>query len=337
MNVNNLEVIQQSIDEITSLARGFMPAQILLTANRLDLFNLLSEKKLTARDLANKMGTNARATELLCNALVSLGFLEKKDGKFYNSEKSEQFLVRGKPYFVGDNLRHQSYLMERWLHLEEVIKTGQPLPRPQADDQKNKQQIRDFILAMANIGQLTARQVVEGLDLRGVQRIIDIGGGPATYAIEFVKKNPDIQAVVFDLPEVVPIAEERIRALNLQNNISTKVGNFHQDDLGVGYDLAFLSNIIHMLGFEEMIKLFKKIHKALNQNGKLVVKDFFVNEAGTAPSFAAQFAINMLINTEHGKSYSFTEMHQAFDQSDFSWIYSFSVGHHSTVIVAERG
>ena len=324
------------IHEITSLTSGFMPAQIVLTANRLDLFSKLSGKKLSTTDLADILRTDLRATTLLCNALTALGFLEKENEVYHNSPRSEEFLVTGRPFYVGDNLRHQAHLLECWSRLEEVVKTGKPIPRRQGTEEQKKQQTRDFTLAMANIGQLTASMVAEGLDLRPVKKIIDIGGGPGTYALEFVKKNTDLQAVVFDLPDVIPIAEERIRQFKVSGRVATKPGDYFVDDFGTGYDLAFLSNIIHSNSFEDIVFLFKKAWKSLNANGRIVVKDFFANEHRTGPVFVTQFAINMLLNTEQGNTYTFSEIKRAFDDSGFSWINSFEVGQHSTVIVGEK-
>lgn len=324
------------IHEITSLTFGFMPAQIVLTANKLDLFTKLSGKSLSAQELAKTLEANTRAIEVLCNALTALGFLIKENNTYKNSPKSEEFLVKGHPFYIGDNLRHQAHLWHRWSRLEEVIKTGKPVPRTQGSVEQNKRQTREFTRAMANIGQLTARQVVEGLDLSGIKKIIDIGGGPGIYAMEFVKKNPDIQAVIFDLPEVIPFTEEFIRNFEWTDRLLAKAGDYYVDDFGSDYDLAFLSNIIHCISLKDVIFLFKKVWQPLQPKGRLVVKDFFVNENRTGPLFATQFAINMLLSTDQGNTYTFSEIKQAFVESGFTWIYSFKVGQHSTVIVGEK-
>lgn len=326
----------QTIHEVTSLASGFMPAQILLTAVGLDLFTHLGRNKMSAGELAQKLQVNSQALEKLCNALTALGFLEKENNAYANAAKYQIFLVKGEPYYVGDNLKHQIRLSQRWAKLHDVVRTGKPLPREKESGEQQKQHTREFTLAMANIGQLTASKVVEGLDLRGVKKMIDIGGGPGTYAIEFVRKNPEIQAVLFDLPAVTPIAGERLRRLNLADRISTKPGDYFSDDFGTDYDLAFLSNVIHSLGQEEMVRLFRKISSALKPNGNLIVKDFFMNENRTGPLFPAQFAINMLLNTENGNTYTFSELRHALQQAQFAWTYSFEVGHHSTVIVSRK-
>ncbi|MFQ5865673.1 MAG: methyltransferase [bacterium] len=324
------------IDEITSLTLGFMPALIVLTANRLNLFSKLSGKKLSAEALAVLLDTDPRATEMLCNALVAQGFLEKEKDTYKNSAKSEEFLVRGRPFYVGDNLRHQAHLLNRWSRLEEAVKTGKPIPRTETTEKQKRAHTRNFTMAMSNIAQLTASQVVEGLDLGGVNKMIDIGGGPATYAMEFVRKNPAIHATVFDLPEVVAITKELVQQFQMTDKVSTKAGDYFVDDFGTDYDLAFLSNVIHCIAFEDIVFLFKKVWKSLNSSGRIVVKDFFVNENRTGPVFATQFAINMLLNTERGNTYTFSEIKQALRESGFSWIHSFEVGQHSTVIVGEK-
>ncbi|MFQ5601920.1 MAG: methyltransferase [bacterium] len=326
----------QTVREITTLTGGFMPAQIVLTANRLEVFTHLSGTKLTGQQLAERLNTDARATELLCNALTALGFLQKKGGLFWNSAKADEHLVQGQPFYCGDNLRHQANYWHRWSQLEEVIKTGEPLPKKVDSPEEEKQQAAEFTLAMANIGRLSAAQTAAGLDLRNVRKMIDIGGGPGTYALEFVKKNPDLQVVVFDRPPVAAVAEESIRKSTFQKNITYRAGDCFVDNLGSDYDLAFLSNFIHIYSLEEIVVLFRRIWPALKSSGKLVVKDFFVNDERTGPPFAAQFALHMLINTERGSVYSLSEMQTALKEAQFQCISHFEVGEHSTVIVAEK-
>lgn len=319
----------QTIQEITSLTAGFMPAQIVLTANRLDLFSHLSGKTLTARKLAKEIGCDPNATERLCNALTALGFLYKnEEGAYKNAPKSEAHLVRGRSYYIGDSLRLQSKLWQSWSALEDVIRTGKP-----ARKERTKDGSRQFTLAMANIGQLSARQVAEGLDLRGVRRMLDLGGGPGVYAEEFVRKNPDIHATIFDVPDVVEVTRERIRD---SAQLSTIAGDCFEDDLGADYDLVFMSNFIHIFALNEIIPLFNKVRKALNPRGRLVIKDFFMNDQHSGPVFSAQFALHMLVNTETGNTYSFPELRRALQEAEFRWLNSFTVAQHSTVIVAER-
>ncbi|NIR48305.1 methyltransferase domain-containing protein [candidate division KSB1 bacterium] len=220
--------------------------------------------------------------------------------------------------------------------MEKVIRSGQPLPRDTGSKDENEKQTREFTLAMANIGQLSAHQVVEGLDLRGVQSMLDLGGGPGTYAMEFAKKNGQMHLRLFDQPEVIAIAEQRIREAGFEERISTLAGDAFEDDIGSGYDLAFLSNFIHILSLEDIVKIFKKIGRTLNPEGRLVVKDFFANEVRTGPQFATQFALNMLLNTKSGNTHTFSEINQAFAEAGFRWLNSFEVGQHSTVIVAVK-
>lgn len=327
---------QKVIHEITRLTSGFMPAQIVLTANRMDLFSKLSGSGLYAENLARTLRTDKKATELLCNALCALGFLKKENEVYKNSKSAEEFLVTGQPYYIGDSLKHQANLLEKWLHLGEVIKTGKAIPKEQENAEKIKEHSRQFSMAMANVGHLTAQQVVDGLDLRSVTRLIDIGGGAGIYATEFVKKNESIHATIFDKPEVISVADEIIRQSGMPHRISTISGDCFTDDLGSGYDLAFLSNIVHIYGLEEITILFKKIHKVLNPNGRIVVKDFFVNENRTGPPFATQFALNMLLSAERGNVYAFSEINHAFSETGFDLINSFDVGAHSKVIIGAK-
>lgn len=336
-SMNRLEMLEivEAIDEITGVAAGFAPAQIILTANRLDLFTRLADGERSAQALAATLGTDPRATAMLCDALAAMELLIKKEDTYANSPKAARFLVRGQPYYIGDSLRHQAGLWARWGRLEEAVKTGAPVNRDEHQE-SSEQKTREFTLAMANIGRLSAGQLVDGLDLHGVCTLIDVGGGPGIYAVECVRKQPDIRATVFDLPEVVSIAEEYIDTAALRDRVTTRAGDAMADDLGGPYDLALMSNFIHIFSLEQIHHIIKKVADALNPDGRLVVKDFFVNEARTGPRFAMQFAMNMLLHTEAGNTYSVSEIEEAFREAGLVWLYSYPVGRHSTVAVAGK-
>lgn len=330
--------ITLDIEEITTVGSRFMESRILLTAIRLDLFRILGDRgSAEAGEVAESAGADPRACAMLLDALCAMGFVAKEEGRYLVQPGREDYLVPGGPYYVGDILGHHERLWHRWSRLTEVVTSGRPVPRVEVPGAREDEAARrDFILGMANIGAQGARELVRALDPRGTMTLLDVGGGPGTYAMQFAEYNPELRAVVFDLPEVAPIAEEQIAARGLGERVTAVGGDYLLDDLPGGNQLVLLSNIIHSLGPEEIRALFGRVHQALEPGGRLVLKDFFVEEDRTGPLWPAVFSINMLVGTENGRSYSEEEVLGWLGAAGFTPGARLTVARHSVVLVLHR-
>ncbi len=297
-------------DEIRALANSFQQSRILLTAIELDLFTILDKQMLPSKEVALKINCNEHATDRLMNALVALGFLRKVHGKFYNSENASQYLVKGKPEFMG-GLFHSLGLWNTWGSLTESVKAGtsaaEHKPSPGGIDW-----LESFIGAMHYRGVKEAKITALMLDLTNVNKMLDLGGGSGVFAMEFIKKNPNLNALIFDLPNVIPITNRYVEQEKMTEKISFLNGNYLVDDFGGGYDLIFLSAIVHINSFDENNFLIKKCYDSLNAGGQIVIKDWVMNEDRTEPAGGAFFALNMLVGTERGDTYTETEMKSWF-------------------------
>jgi len=277
---------------------SFAASRIILTANNFRIFDHLASPGKTAHLLSRRISADARATELLLNSLVAIGLLEKKKDVYRNTPIASRYLVSGKPRYQGDILRHYSTLWDNWSGLDTVLKTGEP-----------NRMVRDheaFILGMHNLALLKVKNVLTALDLRGVKRVLDLGGGPGTYAMEFARQGKE--AVIMDFPETLKIAKRLIEKEGLGKNIALLPGDFTSDDMGSDYDLILISQIFHAYDAKTCISMLKKCHQALNQGGKVVAQEFFLDETHAAPLSGALFAINMLVNTPRGRTYTPKEM-----------------------------
>jgi ubiquinone/menaquinone biosynthesis C-methylase UbiE len=277
---------------------SFASSRIILTANNFRIFDHLAPPGKTAQLLSRRISADARATELLLNSLVAIGLLEKKKGAYRNTPVASRYLVSGKPEYQGDILRHYGTLWENWSGLDTVLKTGKPSRRAR-DHQA-------FILGMHNLALLKVRNVLTALDLRGVKRVLDLGGGPGTYAMAFAKQGKEV--VIMDFPETLKIAKKLIGKEGLGRKIALLPGDFTGDDIGSGYDLVLISQIFHAYDAQTCISMLKKCHQSLNQGGKVVVQEFALDETRTSPPQGALFAINMLVNTPGGRTYTPKEM-----------------------------
>jgi cyclopropane fatty-acyl-phospholipid synthase-like methyltransferase len=206
-------------------------------------------------------------------------------------------------------MEHHYYLLERWVRLAEVVRSGEPVPQPEGG--RSPAQLRAFICGMRDVVRRSAETIAAQVDLSDRRRLLDLGGGPATASIVLCRRFARLNAVVFDLPEVVPIAERQIAAAQLADRITTRPGDFLAEgpagDIGDGYDCVLVSNIIHSLAPEQTARLCAKALAALVPGGLLLIKEFFLADSRTEPSSAALFAVNMLVGTEGGKSYTWSE------------------------------
>ncbi len=289
---------------IRALARGYMTSRIFLTAMELDVFAQLGTQQLTASQMARQLGTDERATEILLNALTGMGLLEKKGNLFANVKEVADLLMPSSPNYQGGGFGHTAHLWEAWSRLTEIVKSGHPPEKEWTDEMK-----QDFASAMKQHAKGTAERLAKLVDCSDVDRMLDLGGGPGSYAMAFARRYPQLKAVVFDKDEhTLKIAKEDIARENLQDRISLMKGDFFVDEIGSGYDLVLLSSIIHIFGEEENISLLGKVKKSLNDGGRVVIRDFIIDETKTKPAFASIFAVNMLVNTQNGRSYSFSEV-----------------------------
>lgn len=217
-----------------------------------------------------------------------------------------QLLVSGTPHYQGDILRHADNLWQGWSQLDTVIKTGKPASKAAFDHQS-------FIMGMHNIAALIAPQVVKAIDVRGVERALDLGGGPGSYALE-MRRQGATEVTHFDLPDTTAIARSMVAQSGL-DGIVFRSGDALKDDLGADYDLILLSQFIHAFSPEETLQIFKKASQALRPGGRIVVQEFPLNPSHTSPTQGALFSVNMLVNTPGGRCYPAQEIRSLLKQA----------------------
>lgn len=295
----------QSFSDLMETMRGFQESRILLTAVELDIFTAVGSGA-TAEQVSKKLGTNSRATATLMNALVALGALTKKEGTFHNTPDTARYLVAGSPDYARSALMHTVHLFNSWATLTDCVRAGTAVIPPGVDKQDQKW-TESFIAAMHRGAEATAVQVVHAVGVRGVRRLLDIGGGSGAYSIAFAKASPGLRAEVLDLASVVPIAQKHIDEAGLADRVTTRIGDLTVDEFGQGYDLILLSAICHMLDPEQNLDLFRRCHRALAPGGRIVIRDFILEPDKTAPKWVALFAVNMLVGTKGGSTYTEAE------------------------------
>ena len=293
-------------ESIREMIIAFQRSRVVLTAFELGIFTALGDDALSAADVSGKTGTDAKAAERLMNALCALDLLEKRNGSFRNTPAASRCLVEGRPDYMA-GIMHLSNLWETWSTLTGTVRSGKPVIGDEINDRGDGWLV-SFIAAMHDRARRTAPAVVSLLDLSGVRRVLDVGGGSGVYSMAFVKAADGITAAVFDLPGVAPITKGYIDREGLAGRIGIFTGDYNTDPLPPGFDLVFLSAVVHSNSHDENRELIRKCAASLNPGGRVVVQDFIMNDDRTAPAHGALFSINMLVGTRAGDVYTETEI-----------------------------
>jgi len=295
-------------DRLDQMIRGYMPSRCILTALELDIFTAIGEGA-NAEQIGTRIHANARAAEMLLNALVALGLVTKSGGIYSNTPESARFFVQDSKDNHRNGLLHTANIWHRWSTLTDAVRHGTCIPidpRNNARDSRPKWTL-NFIVGMDRNAKARAPLLVQALGTAGVRRILDLGGGSGAYSIAFAKASSDVWCEIFDVPEVVPLTSEYVNKAGVSAQVSLRSGDMLTDDLGSGYNIIMLNAICHMFSEEQNQQLFRRARQALAPNGRLVLQDFILNRDKTGPLHAALFSLNMLVATDHGASYSETE------------------------------
>lgn len=298
-------------DSILRTARGFRESRVLLTGVELDLFTELGRRAATAAELAALHRWKLRPLTVLLDALTAMGLLQK-EGDFYRcpAEIAAE-LSADSPESILASLLHSADLWESWSGLTAQVAGGKPGAPSRPD------YLRAFIGAMHAIGRPLAPRIVAAVKPAGAKRLLDVGGASGTYTMAFLNAVPGLQATIFDLPEVIPLARERLSAAGVLDRVTLEAGDYLKDPLPGGHDLAWLSAVIHSNGPEENVDLYRKVAGALVPGGRIVIRDHVMSDDRTAPRAGALFAINMLVATRSGRTYTFREIADGLTAAGF--------------------
>jgi len=270
---------------------------------KLGVFTLLGDRALEARAVAAELDADPRAVEGLLNALGAMGLLEKTGERFANTPAARTCLDRDAPGYIGFMILHHHDLVESWARLDQAVLTGHPV-RVAMSSSGGEARRENFLMGMFNNAMQLAPRVAERVDLSERRRLLDLGGGPGTYAIHFCLQNPELQATVYDLPTTRPFAEKTIARFGVTERVVFNEGDYHVDPVSGSYDVVWLSHILHAEGPKGCRTILEKAVGALAPGGRILVQDFLLDDSMAAPLFPALFNLNMLLGTEAGRAYS---------------------------------
>ena len=183
----------------------------------------------------------------------------------------------------------------------------------ESSSRSEDEELEHFLMGMFNLAMGLAPRIVTEVDLAGRARLLDLGGGPGTYAIHFCLHNPGLKAAVFDLPATRPFAEKTIARFRLRDRVEFLEGDYLADPVPGGFDVAWLSHILHSEGLEDCKRIIRKTVGALGPGGLVLIHEFILDDGMDSPLHPALFSLNMLLGTEKGRAYSESQLRQMLE------------------------
>jgi SAM-dependent methyltransferase len=297
---------------LLEISGSYWQACALQAAAMLDVFTPLCREPLDAPELAARLGCDARALAMLLDALAAMGLLTREAGRCLPTAYARAFLDRESPRCVAHVLRHHHRIMGSWAKLPEAVRTGRPLGEHMTDHGDPGAR-EDFLLAMDGIATAIAPGLAARVDLSGRRRFLDVGGGPGTYASHFCLANPELTATVFDLPGSREYARAKAARLGVADRLDFHAGDYLRDPMPAGYDVAWLSQILHAEDPAGCRVVIAKAVASVVPGGLVFVHEFMLDDARDGPLFATLFSLNMLLGTPRGQAYAEGEIREMLE------------------------
>jgi len=299
-------------DRIMEMAWSYAPPLILAAAVHFKIFDRVDERPQTLDELAASSGASSRGLKAILNALVGLRFLTRdSQGRFAPTGESATFLVSTKPAYLGGFLEFSaSDIVPSWLRLNDAVQSGKPVEKmnePQAGE-AFFQQLVEPIFNLSYPATQAVGKVLRVQELTTPAKVLDIGAGSGVWGIGLAQQSPQISVTALDLPGVLEMTRRVASRFGLQDRFSYLPGDFKNVDFGTGYRFVTIGHILHGEGERNSRELLKKSFAALTSGGTVIVTEFLLNEDRTGPMMPLLFAVNMMVNTEEGNTFTFDEV-----------------------------
>jgi SAM-dependent methyltransferase len=307
-------------DDIVRMASAYYSSATLFAAIECGVFGALAEEGGTADGLAARLHLSPRGVRLLLDACAALGLLVKTGERYANSPAAARCLVPGAPHDLSQAIRYNRDVFAAWGRLPELVRTGRPVEPPGLHLGADPERTRRFVLAMHGRALGIGRAVVPLLDLGGCRRLLDLAGGPGTYAVLLAQANPGLACTVVDLPPVAAVAAELIAGAGMSGRVTALPGDYHTLPFPGGMDAVTIFGALHQESPEAIRDILRRAHAALVPGGRIFILDLMTDATRTQPAFSALFAVNMALTTDNGWVFSDADIAGWLSEAGFAGI-----------------
>jgi O-methyltransferase domain/Dimerisation domain len=292
----------RNVDDLMAVGHGYQRAMILFAALKLGVFRGLATGECDASALARQVGADPVKLSILLDALAAQGLVGKKGKKYRNAQVARDNLLPG-PRSMESILLHHLDGWGEWGRLSGTVRAGRT---PRGGAEGNLQE--NFIRGMEENARERAESVAGRILLRRGDRVLDLGGGPGTYAVAWADACPGAEITVFDTPATLRVTRKILREKGAYGRVRLAEGDFLEDPLGGPYDFAWISQILHAYSGSDCVKLLRRVRSALVPGGRVAVQEFLLAEGKTSPPGPVFFSVHMVAVTKGGRAYTAKEI-----------------------------
>lgn len=309
-----------SPDRVMQLAWSYAAPLVIEAAVRHGIFDALDSGPATAQELARGARVSERGLTAVLNALVGLQLLKRKGDRYSLAPESAAFLVSTKSPYYGTFFHHTTgHLIPKWLQLGDVVRTGKPAAVVNGEKDGAKF-FAKFVESLFPLSFAAASALGEHLEIpssRQPVNVLDIAAGSGVWGIALARQSPHVRISAVDWPQVLKITKRVAQRHGVAERLSTIPGDLLQVNYGNGHNIATLGHILHSEGRDRSRRLLKKTFDALSPGGTIAIMEFVVDHDRTGPTMGLLFAVNMLVNTQNGDTFSFKEMSSWLREAGF--------------------
>jgi precorrin-6B methylase 2 len=309
-------------ERIFLTVQAYHNAFVLKSGIELDVFTAIATGNHTVSEIARATNSAERGTRILCDALTVMGFLVKTGNSYALAPDSAIFLDKRSPAYMGKALRFLMGVdqMDNFMHLTESFRNGGRKTEHHAGAPEDKIWV-DFARGMVPLimpaAQAIAQYLRPSLTNRASAKVLDIAAGHGIFGIMVAKHCPTAHINAVDWGNVLAVARENAQAHGVADRHHLIPGSAFEVECGSGYDAVLLTNFLHHFDVPTNEKLLKKLWKAMNPGGHLVILEFVPNDDRISPEPAAMFSVTMLSNTPAGDAYTFAELEKMCANAGF--------------------
>lgn len=298
-------------DHILQVGLGFWASKTLLSAVELEVFTELAKHPADLDTLQGRLGLHPRSARDFFDALVSLKFLERREGRYYNTPSADFFLDKRKPSYIGGILEMANHrLYPFWSHLTTALRTGLPQnemrdgsPNPFAAIYAEPARLKQFLKSMSALSHGANLAIARQFPWSKYRTALDVGTAQGDLITQVALANPHIEGTGFDLPEVGPIFEEYVDAHRLSGRVKFAPGSFMDQPLPKA-DVVMMGHVLHDWNLETKRMLVQKAYQALPEGGAYIVYESIIDDDRSENTFGLLMSLNMLIETSDGFDYT---------------------------------
>ena len=309
---------QPNPQRIMQMASAFYESCVLFTATDLGIFDALQAAgSADAETIAGSLQLSPRGTRLLLDACVAVGLLRKEDTLYHNTSEAAAFLVSNQPGDLSRALRYNRDVYPAWGKLTDLVRSGEPVERPQIHLGEDIQRTQAFVHAMHGRAMAIGQSVVPLLQFDECRQLLDIGGGSGAYSMLITKRFPELTSTVIDLPGILNVSRTLIAAEGLADRVQCIDGDYHATEFPTGNDAVIIFGVLHQESPESIVDILTRAHATLNPGGRIYILDMMTDATRCHPAFSALFAVNMALTKEEGWVFSDKDIEEWLKEAGF--------------------